>query len=230
MLNFVETTIMKQIILLLSAFFISSFSIAQVQDAKEINLKMSKGVQQGWKILIPNATAKESIKKWGKLMKDYDSKTDKVKKHDEYVSSTALIPSLSERTVVVYAQFNETPEGTYLVTFFDLGGAYLSSHLHKDKVKGLQTLLKKFATETAVDALEDKIKEEEKNLKKLESEKKKLEDNQDDYEREIKDCEERIKQRKKDLKTNAEDQEKKEKEVEEQQSKLNKLKEKKKQF
>lgn len=221
---------MKQFILFLSILFISATSIAQVQEAKEINLKMSEGVQQGWKILIPNANAKDCIKAWSKLMKDYDSKTDKVKKHDEYVSKTALIPSLSERVVEVYAQFNETPEGTYLITFFDLGGAYLSSHLHKDKVKNLQKLLKTFATETAVEALEEEIKDEEKNLKKLENEKKKLEDDKESYEKEIKDCEERIKQRQKDLETNAEDQKKKKKEVDEQQSKVDKLKEKKKQF
>lgn len=221
---------MKHYILLFTLLLITSFGFAQIQDAKEINLKMSEGVQQGWKILIPFTNEKEAIKAWSKLMKDYDSKTDKVKKNEEYKSETALIPSLSERVVVVYAQFNETPEGVYLITFFDLGGAYLSSHLHQEKVKEVQKLLKTFASETAVAALDESLKEEEKNLKKLESEKKKLEEDKSSYEKEIKECEEKIAQRKKDLETNAEDQKKKKKEVDEQQSKVDELKSKKKQF
>ena len=216
------------VLLILATFSFSTFS--QVQSAKEVAVNMSKGKQQGWKILIPIADNKLVQKEWGKLMKAYDSKTSKVKKHDEYISETARIPSLSEREIIVYAQFDETPEGVYLIAFYDLGGAYLNSNMHKDLVKPLQDLMQKFATEVAIEAIEDKLSEEEKALKKLEDEQKRLKSDEESYEKDIKDCEARIDQRKSDLETNRTEQQKKETEVSEQQSKVEEVKALRKQF
>ncbi len=227
---FVESSIMRKVTFILSFVLCSLLTLGQVEEAKEVSIQMSKGVQQGWKILIPEANNKSALKHWEKLMKAYDSKTSKVKKHDEYVSETCLIPSLSERTIVTYTQFNETPEGVYMIVFFDLGGAYLNSHLHQEKVKSVQKLLMTYAKEVALEAIDEKVKIEEKNLKKLEGEKDNLKSNQDSYEKEIKDCEERIAQRKKDLESNKEEQQKKSKEIEEQESKLEEIKNKKKKY
>ena len=191
---------------------------------------MSRGTQQGWKILIPNAQNKLALKEWTKLMKQYDSKTSKVKKHEEHKSDMAKIPSLSEREVVVYAQFDETPEGVYLTAFFDLGGAYLNSNMHPDKVKPLQKMLMDFATSVTVEAIDMELKEAEKELKQLEGEQKRLESDQDSYESDIQDCEQRIEERKSDLEENAGEQEKKKQAIAEQQEALNKVKDKMKKY
>ena len=221
---------MKNLSLLLALLVTTSYVFAQIEDAKEISIQMSEGVQQGWKILIPEANSKDALKGWEKLMKAYDSKTSKVKKHDEYKSADAYIPSLSERIVVVYSQFNETPEGVYLTVFFDLGGAYLNSHMHEDKVKAVQKLLTTFAKEIALEAIEDKVKEEEKALKKLENEKNSLQNDKENYEKEIQECEAKIAQRKSDLNNNQQEQVKKEKEIKEQQERVEEIKKKKKKF
>lgn len=221
---------MKKLVLLciISLFYFTGYT--QVSDAKEVSVEMSEGKQQGWKFLIPSADRKLALKSWEKLMKEYDSKTEKVKKGEEYVSSNAIIPALSEREIVVYAQFDETPEGVYMTVFFDLGGAYLNQHMHPDKVKPAQKLLNDFAKEVAIEAMDELIKAEEKLLKKIEGERSSLKSDQDNYEREIKECEDKISQRKKDLENNAEEQKKKESELKEQQEKVDQIKAKRKKF
>ncbi|MFY0644208.1 MAG: hypothetical protein JXR19_07055 [Bacteroidia bacterium] len=221
---------MKYISLLSASLFLFTLSYAQIDKAKEVSVPMSNGTQQGWKILVPSADYKLALKEWTKLMKQYDSKTSKVKRHEEHKSDMAKIPSLSEREVIVFAQFDETPEGVYLTVFFDLGGAYLNSNMHPDKVKPMQKLLMDFSRDVAVEAVNAELKEVEKELKRLESEQKKLEGDQSTYESDIRDCEVRIEERKKDLEDNAEDQEKKKQEIVEQQEAVNEVKEKMKKF
>ena len=76
-----------QNIFIIVIFIFSSFNLfAQIGKVEEINAKMSQGTNRGLKVLIPETTQKESIKAWSKLMKDYDSKNEKMKKHAEYLS------------------------------------------------------------------------------------------------------------------------------------------------
>ena len=82
-----------QNIFIIAIYIFSSFNLfAQISKVEEINAKMSQGTNRGLKVLIPETTQKESIKAWSKLMKDYDSKNEKMKKHAEYLSSNANIP------------------------------------------------------------------------------------------------------------------------------------------
>ena len=221
---------MKKLSLLFASIFLLTSSYAQIEKAKEVSVPMSRGTQQGWKILIPSADNKLALKEWSKLMKQYDAKTTKVKKHEEHKSDMAKIPSLSEREVIVYAQFNETPEGVYLTVFFDLGGAYLNSTMHPDKVKPLQKMLMDYSRSVAVEAIDLELKEAEKELKRLEGEQKNLEDDETTYESDIRDCEDRIEDRKKSLEENAGAQDKKKQEITEQQEAVDQVKNKMKKF
>ena len=104
--------------------YLSVNAFAQIGEVKEINAAMSKGVQRGFQVLIPESNAKDAAKAWSSLMKEYDSKTSSVKKAEDYLSPTALIPSISANAINVYALFNETPEGVFLNAFFDLGSSF----------------------------------------------------------------------------------------------------------
>ena len=67
-------------------FFLSVNAFAQIGEVKEINAAMSKGVQRGFQVLIPESNAKDAAKAWSNLMKEYDSKTSSVKKAEDYLS------------------------------------------------------------------------------------------------------------------------------------------------
>lgn len=221
---------MKNTLFTLILLLASSSLFAQIKKVDEVNATMSQGTNRGFKVLIPETSEKEVIKAWSKLMKDYDAKTDKIKKEDDYLSPDASIPSLGERPINVYSQFQETPEGTYLTAFFDLGGTYLNRDMHKEQTEAATELIKTFATKTAKESISEKVKDETKKLDKLEKEQKGLEKDKDGYEKDIKDAKETIEKSEKAIKENAKAQTEKQKEVAEQKAKAEAIKAKMKKF
>ena len=168
--------------------FILLFSIttyAQVSDVEEINAAMSEGTNRGYKVLIPEADKKAVIKAWSKFMKGYDAKTSKVKKEDDYLSPDASMPALNDMPIQVYALFQETPEGVYMNTFFNMGSGYLNSEQFPAKAEAAKQLLKSFAINTAKAAVEEELSGESKKLSKLEKEQKGLEKDKAGYEKDI---------------------------------------------
>ena len=221
---------MRKILITLSFLIIYSALFAQIKKVDEVNAAMTQGTNRGFKVLIPETSEKEVIKAWSKLMKDYDTKTEKIKREEEYLSPDASIPSLGEKPINVYAQFKETQEGTYVLAFFDLGGAYLNRDMHKEQTEAAVVLIRTFANKTAVASISSIVKTESKALEKLEKEQKGLEKDKENYEEDIKEAKETIAKREKDLKENAVAQEKKKKELAEQTAKAEKIKAKLKKF
>lgn len=194
---------MKYLVLLILIILPSQ---AQIGEVKEINGLMSHGTQHGFQILVPEAEQKRVEKAWINLMKDYESKTIKIKKEKDLLSAEAQIPAVSSSPVSVYSNFQETPEGIYLNTFIDLGSSYLSSTIDQEKADAVNKILTDFAKSVAIAAIEDEIKKEEKSLKRLEKEQSGLEKNQKQYTKEIEDAEKLIADRTKQLEQNAIDQ------------------------
>ena len=221
---------MRQIILALSFIFTSSVLLAQIKKVDEVNASMSQGTHHGFKALIPETPKKEVIKKWTRLLKSYETKTVKLKKENDFLSPDASIPSLGEQSLNVYTQFQETPEGTYLTAFFDLGSTYLNSGMHKEQAEAAVALIKSFATKTAKESIAEKVKTETKKLGKLEREQKGLVKDKEGYEKDIKEAKEMITKSEKAIKTNATAQIKKKKEVIEQATIAEKIKVKMKKF
>jgi hypothetical protein len=215
----------KTILFVLPITF-SLTTLAQVADVKEVNVAMSNGVQRGFQVLIPESNEKDASRAWSSLMKDYDAKTSKVKKTNDYLSDQALIPAISANPIKVYALFQETPEGVYINAFFDLGSGYLNSDMNGDKANAAKILLKSFAKTTAKKAVEEQLKNEEKSLEKLEKEQQGLEKDKADYEKDIEEAKELIAKREKEIEQNIKDQEAKKQEVSIQISVVEKTKEK----
>jgi len=207
---------MKNIIFTLSLAILSTSLFGQIIQVEEINAPMTQGTNRGFKVLIPETTNKDATKAWGKLMKEYNSKTDKIKTAEDYLSPDASIPSLGEVLIDVYAQFQETPEGTYITAFFDLEGVYLNSDMHKEKTAAAIELLRLFATDVAKESITEKVKDETKKLDKLKREQKELIKDKEDYEKDIQEAKKTIEQREKSLKENASAQETNKKELAEQ--------------
>lgn len=199
---------------------------AQVGSVKDITMAMSQGTQPGFKVLIPEASLKGVERQWEKLMKDYGAKTSKVSKSDDYVSELALIQTIDDKPITIYANFNETPDGVFVNAFFIRGNNYLVASEHPQKAIAARGMLKKFAVATALEAVNEKFEEESKKLSKLEKEQGNLEKDKERYEKDIKKAEETIAERTKDIEDNVEQQSAKKKEISEQQLKVDAIKKK----
>ena len=207
---------MKNTIILL-ALVISTFtSFAQIKSVDEINDGMSEGINRGFKVLIPEASKKDVIKGWEKLMKSYGGTVDKVKKTEDYKGTDVTMPSVSEQAVTTYSLFQETPRGVYMKTSVNMGSSYLNSESYANEVPAYKTIVKAFATNTARAAVEEKLKEATKSLQKLEKELKTLEKGQENGEKTIKNAQETIAETQKYLEVNAPDQTSKSAEIDKQ--------------
>ena len=179
-------------------------SMAQVGSVGAVSMKMSQGVQQGFKILVPEVDDKDAQRSWEKLIRGYGGKTAKVSKTNDFVSTNVLVPSIEDTAITIYSNFNETPDGVYLKVFVGSKGKYFN--YSGQQSPAIQKLLKNFATATAFEAVNKRLEQEAKNLDKLEKEQRSLEKDKDAYEKEIKRAKETIEKRQKDLETNAKSQ------------------------
>ena len=152
------------------ACFVISFG--QIEEAQKA---MSTGVETAFSIVIPDASEKDMGKIWKSYMKPYKGKTKKSRKTNEFFTDNATIPELSSNSVDVYAKMNEVNGEVLLSVWFDLGGGFLSSETHPDKVSAAQILILQYALEVSKKATGDELKSEKKNLKKLGKELTKLE-------------------------------------------------------
>ena len=216
--------IMKNIIFTLALTILSTSLFAQIKKVDAVNASMTQGTNRGLKVLIPETSKKEVLKARSKLMKEYNSKSEKIKKEDEYLSPDAIIPSLGERPVNVYAQFQETPEGVYFTSFFAVDGAYLNTDMYKEQTESAIDLINTFANNTAKASISEKVKTETKKLEKLEKEQNGLVKDKEGYDKDIKDAKETIVNSEKAIKENDAAQVKKKKEVAEQKAVAEKVK------
>ena len=92
-------------------FLFASASFSQINDPSEVSEQMSAGKNTGWRIFIPHLTEKEVSAEWKKLMKDYDSKVEKVKKSDDLLAAGSIVPAFGNTQVDIYSQIRESKEG-----------------------------------------------------------------------------------------------------------------------
>ena len=213
---------MRYLLIITALISQNLISFSQVTSVAPVTQNMSQGMQNGFKVLVPEGEHKEVQRAWEKLMKDYGGKTTKVPKSSDLLSSNVLIPSIEDTAIEVYSNFNATPEGVYLNVFVKSGSVYYN--YNSDKSREVQMIMKKFATNTAYEAVSKRLAQESKDLEKLEKEKKNLIKDKESYEKEIKRAKETIEKREKDLVTNAEAQKKKQSDIIEKKKAINKTK------
>jgi hypothetical protein len=133
--------------------------------AEEIFETMSQGKRPGVKVNIPNADPLTLANNWKRYLKTYGGKTRD--KKGEFVSDDLTIAKLSENTVDVYSKVEAYPGGVLLKAFFDLGGAYVSAKVNKDKFAVVEKILHDFASQQATTAIKGQLVNEEANLLEL---------------------------------------------------------------
>ncbi|MBK6950364.1 MAG: hypothetical protein IPH16_21855 [Haliscomenobacter sp.] len=200
---------------------------ASVQTPMEGKRVMSLGTNNSFSIQVDSLNAKEVEKLWMDFLKSNNiRKPEKDRKTGEIFGDNASLPSLSANTIDVYATVNERGAGAEVAVWFDLGGAYLSSYDHADKIPALQSWLDGFLRNTRIRKVEIELEGQETVLKDLNKEFAKLQKEQENLEKTILDAEKKIQEAKKDLELNASSQKTRTMEIENQQKMVERVKEK----
>lgn len=190
---------MKKITVLLSAFaFVAFLSVnLSAQEVMEMKETMSEGTKNALVLEFPKTDAKTVEKAWTKYIKDFDGKTKKKnKKTGEIFTDNAMIATMSKNTVDLYTKVQEKGEGSRLVVWVDLGGAYLAAATHPEQYSVAVEMLNTFSSqisiakaEAALKIEEDLLNDEEDKLKKLDKESADMKSKIEDYKKKIKELE-----------------------------------------
>ena len=142
---------MKKLILFFTLFLVLSLSLfAQIEEGER---SMSLGIHNALVMELPDVTIKLAEKQWKKFAKKY-GKTKYQRKSDEYFTNNADIPSINgDNGVDLYGRVAEEGDKKYMLVWFDLGGAYLSSTGDIDKFKNAEKLLLEFGLQVAKEKL-----------------------------------------------------------------------------
>ncbi len=216
---------MKKVCFSVLAILSFVYAQAQVSGATLVTMNMSQGNQKGFKILVPEANEKEVQKAWEKYLKGFDGKSSNIQKSDDIITERVLMPSISDTAIVLYSNFNETPQGVYLNVFVLADGRYISPSDNDKKSDKFSGILKTFATQLASEIVNERLEDAKKELDKLEKDQRNLEKDLSGYEKEIKRAKETIAANEKNIEQNSKDQEKKKSEIVEQKKAVNKVKE-----
>ena len=183
---------MKYLIAIFILAAIPSFSFGQLEVSEEPR-EMSSGLENSFILKLPETKKKVAIEVWTKFLKPYKGKRTKDTKSLLFTDD-AKIQSFSANTTDLYAKFIEYGEENYTecMVWFDLGGAFLSSELHPDKMDAANEMFDNYFKAVKIRNAEDNLAFEENNLKDLEKEMNRLMKQKEDYEGKIKDAEDLI--------------------------------------
>ncbi len=203
---------MKRVTLLITIMLLSV--VAVFAQVKEATASMSKGSENAFAIELRQTEEKEVSKAWEKFIKKYKGKVKKDKKSGEFFADDSEYREMSNNTIDIYSTLRQSGENTVLTVWYDLGGAFLSSELHGDKVPFAEKMLVDFAKSVDVASVEEDLKEQEKMLKGLEKDLKGLVKDKEKSESEIEKCEKKILEEKEAIRVSLENQKTKATEIE----------------
>ncbi|MCO6478877.1 MAG: hypothetical protein J5I94_19740 [Phaeodactylibacter sp.] len=163
-------------------FFLTFFSAYQLQaqNMQETDKRMSQGEQNSFTLEFNVGNAETIADLWVDYQKEFKAKRPKLnKKENEYFADDAQIKAISDNTIDIYSKVaKKSDKGAVLTIWFDLGGAYLSSSRHPDRMAGarewtagFEQVVKAAFAQEALEAEEDILKGLEKELKGLEKDK-----------------------------------------------------------
>lgn len=187
---------------------------------------MSQGLKNGFSIDLEKTTPKGLAKRWVKHLKSMKvKKTKRNKRTKEYFSDNAKLPSISTNTVDIYTLFIPIQNGTRLVVFYDLGGAFLNSELHNSGTAAGQKIIYDFALKIKQDQAQANIEMQAETLRKLEKEMKKIAKEEASFKKTIEDLKKEIAKLEAKVKDNKKAQAEKKKAIETQKGELQNAKE-----
>lgn len=191
---------MNRLVSLLSlVMLLSAATFSANAQVREANMSMSRGNNNALVLQLPNSDAKTVTKSWDDYIKKYKGKTKFDKKSNEYFTDDATIKEMSANTVDIYASFRQVGTATEMVIWFDLGGAFLNSQMHREGYPSGEKIVYEFALTVSKGMVEDELKEEQKKLGKLQDDMKSLEKDKAGFEKDIESAKKAIAQAEKEI-------------------------------
>jgi hypothetical protein len=207
-------------IITLSLFLITLTSFSQKIKVSESDEHIGGGKNPALVVNIYEANVEKVRSEWKALMKDYKAK--KIDMSDEIKADNCVITAINDNNSIdISAKVDKVSDTeTKLTVAFNLGGAFLSTTINKDKMGEAKRIVNEFAMKTTKDAISGMRKAEEKKLSSLQDEQKDLEKKQEkltssieDYKQKIVDYNTKIKEAEENTAKNKTEQEKKKQEV-----------------
>ncbi len=180
--------------LLIIFFTLFSLSILQAQAIQEANKRMSQGEQNSFTMEFNIGNAETIADLWVDYQKGFKARKPKLnKKENEYFADDARIEAISDNTIDIYSKVAEkSDKGAVLTVWFGLGGAYLSSSRHQERMAGAKEWLAGFDNVVKTAFMEEAMEEEKAALKNLEKELKDIEKEQKDAQKTIESLEQEL--------------------------------------
>ncbi len=196
--------------LFLTLIMISGFSAGIYAQAVELEKPMSMGLKNALSLEIKDLKVNKVADLWEDFMKQFDCKTKKDKKMDEYFSDNAkvyYIPTTS--SLDVYARFAERGKNAVEANIFILeNDKFLSTKANAEQMKGAVEFVRQFDVFVQKYQTKERLEDEQKKLKKLESDLKHLIKDKENLEKDIVNYKDKIKKAESDIEKNKGDQEK----------------------
>lgn len=189
---------------------------------KESNENIGGGNNYCFVVSIYETNTDEVNKAWEKLMKSYNAK---VSSKNEIFADNALIKDLTNNTIDIYAKsIKKSEKEIQFIVAVDLGGAFLNSSDHSSQFKIMKKIIRDFARKVTLDAIDNKVNNQQKVVDKLNKQIENLIKEQKNLEKDIENYKEKIKKAEDDIKQNINKQSAKQSELDVEKIKLEELK------
>jgi hypothetical protein len=176
---------MKSSLFVLAAALL--FSLPASAQYLEALRPMSKGSQNSFQLVYTGIKASDLEQVWTDYLKETArlKKTSRDRKSGEIFGDDATIPSISKNTIDLYAVASQEGDKALLTIWFDLGGAYLSTSAHADRMADAKAWLDGISAKVQLHQDKEQLKAEENLLKAMQNELKNMDKEQKQLEKEI---------------------------------------------
>ena len=200
-------TFMSMLFLFLSFSLVAQYKIKVRESEEKIGGKKNPCLV----VNIYEASKNEVEKSWEKKMKLFDAKFSA---KSEMIATNAMIKELGNKTLDIYAQAIEKNQNEIeLIVAVDLGGAFMNAKNHGYQYRFFEKLLNDFARQLTIDALDNKIKEQEKIVDKNQSELEKMQKQKEKLESDVKLYKKRIAETENEISKNIQEQAEQQKKI-----------------
>lgn len=161
--------------------FISGLGFSQENITQEVTKAMSKGIQPGIQVFIPNVSEENLWYAIKDVTKPYKGKIRTVKNTDEFFLEGALITEISANPIAIY-QIIEKGNNSYTYTaFFYVDGKFIDSENSPEKYTYATDKVQRIALKAIDNKIVERVKKENKNLDNLDNDNHKSEKENDYY-------------------------------------------------
>jgi hypothetical protein len=208
-----------QLLLLLFTVFLSSIQAQKKIEITEGPRPITKGQKNAFIVEVPQTKTDDLQKSWVKYLKD-NTKAKVEDEKGEYFALGAVISRISDKSLNVYARFQETTVGTNINTFYQINDEFVTGENNPTVATSIKAFLYDFAKFAYAEAVTIELEREQKTLKTLEKE---LESLHKDEDKEIKNIDKfkrEVEKSEDDIKVKKSEQELKQKEITAQKEKM----------